>query len=438
MLPSLLWLITGPDLLTDDFGHTLIFREEGLIGGALNRSFESTGRPLVGFYYLLTYGLIGDTPKLHALVMAALNGALVMTAWRVGRRIFPANAAYLAALLLAVVPNRASTRLWFATGNYVLATVLVLVGLALLIVWARPIHAALLLTIGMLLFEGTAGLVAAGIGLWVLDRPKARIRTAVLVATPPAIAAVGMYLASPKRSSNGPTWADSVGTIGSGLLGEGLWGPVLGLIGSVVLLSLAVIAGVLLLPPFRRPDDHLRTVRVGAVFALLGAVPFIVGGSPFATQGIFDRTNLIPLVGVCLLIAGAVEALSERLPVAAWGVALLIVIAFGAQNAADVDDYRDVAVTGQKVIQSVDVMAPIHGNPVVVVPHPPERPGVAAFIYPSDLDHAISLRVPEQQSTVLLPLDPADCRLIVAKGGASIYDWWQQRLLPPSPSRCEP
>lgn len=436
MLPSLLWLLAGPDLLTDDFGHTLVFREEGLLGGALDRSFESTGRPFVGVYYLLTYGLIGDTPELHAIVMAALNGVLVVTVWRVGRRIMPANAAYLAALLLAVVPNRASTRLWFATGNYVLATILVIIGLALVIVWSRPVYAAILLTIGILLFEGTAGLVAAGISLWALDDPKGRIRTAALVAAPPAITAVGMYLASPKRSSSGPTWRDSVETIGAGLLGEGLWGPTFGAIGSVVLLTTAVVAGVLLLPSFRRPDRHLRTVRIGAVAALIGSAPFIVGGSPFATQGIFDRTNLIPLVGVSVLIAGAIDALSRRTPRAAWGIALVAVTLFAGQNIADVDDYRDAVVTGQGIIHSVEVVAPIDGEPVVVVPHPPDKRGVAAFVYPADLDHAISLRVPEQEATTLLPRLPADCRAIVAEGRASIYDWQQGRVLPSTPPNC--
>lgn len=436
--PSLLWAIVGPGLLTDDFGHALTFKENGLLGGLVDRSFESTSRPLVGVYYLLTYGLLGERPVSHALVLGILNAALVVIAWRVGRRLMPTHLAFVAALVLAVAPNRASTRLWFATGNYVLATTLVLVGFWLLAVARRPPLAAVVMCTAVLLFEGTAGLLLALVGMWVLCDARSRLSLGAVVAAPAAIAALGMYLASPKRGGDGPSPGDSIETIGGGLFGSGLWGSdIAGGIGPVVFGGLIVVSLARLLPSFAHESAPLHWVRVGLVIVSLSALPFVVGGSPFAVRGIFDRTNLVPMVGVALILGAGAEALRARSAVL-WAVSVTVgATLMYVANVQDVRDYDTATESGEIIYERVRSDLPLDGRRVIVVPPDPGAPGVAAFVYPTDLAAALALRSEGDVSGITQPWTAEACRSEVgAAGGAMVYDWRRRGITPASPSGC--
>ena len=308
-MPSLLWLLDRPDFLTDDFGHALTFEREGLIGGALERSFESTGRPLVGLYYLFVYGLVGDNPVAHALVLATAQQ-------RAGHRGLARGSTTASARCR--LHRRAGARHRSEPGQHALVVRNRQLrpghdprdssDSAALAIRNRPILASVLLAAGVLLFEGTAGLVAALIGLWILEEPGPRWKVGVATGAPAAIAAAGMYLASPKRGGGSPPPLDSLRSMPEGLLGTGTLGQTTSRRTRIRRARRRTIAWSLLrlLPSFGSSAAVHRTVRIGTVIAVCSALPFVVGGSPFATSGIFDRTNLMPVLGVCIILGALI------------------------------------------------------------------------------------------------------------------------------------
>ena len=424
--PSLLWAASSPDLLTDDFAHLDRLRRLGVWDAAWSWSFEHPARPLLGPYHLVTYGLIGDRPVLHALLMAALNAALAIAIWQYGRRWIGSEVALAAALLFAVAPNRASTRLWFATGNYLLAALIVLVAAHLLAHHRRPVAAAATFAAGVLLFEGVIGLVVGLLVLWTLPAVRQRIQTAALVVVPSLCAAAWMYALSPKRRSGpDPNIEASLSTLGHGLFGSGFWGEGLtSYLGACAFAALVVLGAVAQLPSFSALRPRTPAVMVGIVLTAFSTAPFAGAGVTFAVRGIFDRSNAIPLLGACLLLAGSVELVGRRHRrglVAGGALLLAYLLSLGLQ---DVADYADAADEGRLIVERVLEDVPADPSVVVVWPVPEHGTGVAAFIYPGDLDAALRLRYERRPGRTILPWSAEQCATFArAEPDAVGYDW---------------
>lgn len=406
--PSLLWAARDPAFISDDFAVSGRLHAEGW-RYLVELSFEQPARPLAGPYYALIYLGIGDRPVIHALVLAAANVALVLAGWRLARAVVRPRTADLAALVLAVVPNRGASRLWFVVGNYPLATAGVLVGLLLLVRRRIAWPAAPLLVASILLYEGVAGLAGVGVVLWWAAAPRPRLRPALVTGAAMAAAAATLFLLSPKRSTT--EYLADVGTFAGGQWGLGLWRvePV----GTIVALAVLGAVGVALvrrLPSFRRDDPVHREILLGAAVTAGAAAPFWLSGSSFAVAGIFDRNNLVPAVGTALLLGAIGHAALVRLPAPAGTAVVAVALAWLAVwNVEDVEDYREAAAIGRQMVAGLERGLDPEGRVVLVGPPLDEVTGVAQHIYPADLSFHLERRNGPAWSGVVIPLDAGQC-----------------------------
>lgn len=434
----MLWALADPDMLTDDYALLAAF-DDGIVQAVRSLSFEHPARPLLGPYHLITHGVVGDRPVVHALILAALNAAVVVAMWRYGRRWFGPGVASIAAALYAVAPNRASTRYWFPTGNHLLAILLVLVGVHLLVDRRRIGPAAVALASAVLLFEGVIGLAVGAVTIWAWPAFRQRLKYALLALAPSISAAGWMYWMSPKRRlGTGPDTSGSVSTLGHGLFGSGLWGDALGVVGVALAVAITTVAVAGALPSFRRMVDRTQVARAGAALTAFAAGAFVAAGTSFAVRGIFDRTNAVPLVGVALLLAGSVYLLGQRrqlLAVVAWAPAVAYLFLL---NLADLQDYREAAEEGRAIAGRVTDDLPADIGDVIVFPSGQHDTGVAAYIYPSDLDAALDVRGHEHDGAVLIPWSAAQCmELAVEMPQAVGYDWLQRELVDEPLELCQ-
>lgn len=418
-----------------------------MVRGALSLSFEAPARPLVGPYYVLAYQVVGDRPLLQALVLAALNAAVVLLFWRALRQVVGARTALLGTLLLAVVPNRGATRMWFVLGPNLVAVGLVALGAIVLLSRGRKAVAAVLFFTAILAYEGVAGVaVAVVLGWWLADR-RSRSRPAAIALAPVLLAIAVAWQVSPKRTGGSPGPLANLGTIFHGQLGSGFWGNdvvgVAGMLVTVAAVTWCIVAT--FFPSFRRPQSLLRhEVAIGACLLVLGAAPFIMGGAPFAVRGIFDRNNLVPDLGSCLVVAALLAAAGRKWPQMGTALTAVVVAVLAMGNVQDVRDYRQAVRQGEALVEAVLADVDPDAGTVVVRPPLPSGTGVAAFILDSDLTAALVLRHGREWRSVAMPLAASHCVELVRNARRSgrpafHYDRVARTVLPlDDPSECNP
>lgn len=431
--PSALWA-SGAGYLSDDYVVARNLQRAGLLRGLWDLATVAPARPGAAPYYLAVYEGIGSHSAIQALVLAALNALVALAVWQAMRAVVRERTATVAALVFAAAPNRGATRMWFQVGPYLVAVGLV--ALVVVLLWRadRPLLAATLAVLAVLTYEGTAGVAVAAFGGWAVGDPRARRWPAFSALTAIAAAALAAWASSPKLDVDGPGPFEHAGTIPSGLLGSGLWGH--DAAGAVGLAALVAGLGVLVasyLPSFRRPGPLRREVLIGTALTALAVGPFLVGGAPFAVRGIFDRNNLVPGLGVCLILGAVLGTLAGR----RLGVAVVAVVLGGMSvaNLGDLADYRAAVDDGEAlraaVLEDVDPTA----GTVVVVPPLDESRGVEAFILDGDLTAALELTAGEAWASVVMPERPETCRRIVAQAiGAGaivhVYDRLDRTVRP--------
>lgn len=413
--PSVAWGVVGADYLTDDFGVAYTLVQKGLLAGFWEFAFVAPGRPAMAPYHVLIYQGIGERFLLQALLLAVLNAGTALLLWQALRCVVRERTALLAALVFAVVPNRGATRLWFVLGANLLAVACLAGAVILLYRHARFAPAVVLLLTGIAAYEGIAGVGFLVITGWWLQARGPRRRRAVVAWASIAASALAAWAFSPKRDVNGPGPFDHVGTISSGVFGSGFWGSeAVGAVGlTVVLLALAASLAQLL-PSFRRGSVVPREVLLGGAVVAAAVVPFLVGGAPFGVRGIFDRNNLVPDIGVSVIVGVLLAALwAVRREVGA--VASVVVLAWLAiGNVQDVRDYRDAVRDGRALEAAVLADVDPTAGTVVVVPPLPGETGVEQYILDGDLPAALKLRVGQEWGSVSMPLLEEDCRARVA------------------------
>ena len=441
-MPSIAWGLTGADYLTDDFDVAHRISSMGVVEGAFDLSFDAPARPLVGPYYLLLYEVIGERFLVQALLMGALNAALTVVVWAALRAVVGARTALLAALVFAVVPNRASTRLWFVLGPNLLAATCIAAG-AVLLVRRRKMAATTLFVTGILNYEGVAGLAAMVLIWWWWQDRSERLRYAAMALVPVVVATATIWVLSPKRDGNSPGPFMNLDTIVPGLLGAGFWGMRgLAPLGMIAIIVAAVWCVATRLPSFRREGSPLpHELLVGSCLLGAAAAPLVVGGAPFAVRGIFDRNNLAPGVGSCLLVGAVLAAVWRWWSAVGWTATVVVVAVLAAGNVHDVRDYREAVGDGHALVEALlEDVDPTIGE-VVVRPPMPGTTGVAQFIYAGDLTAAMTLRHGDRWSMISIPAKAPLCIDLNPPAGARdrpvfVYDRIDRTVLPASGSRA--
>lgn len=438
-LPSLAWGIKGADYLTDDFVLANDMARRGVLRSSWDLAVVAPRRPGAAPYFGMIYGAIGDHPAVQASLLAVLNALVVLVLWRALRRVISPDAALVAALVFAVVPNRGSTRMWFAVGSNVLALVCVLVGFVLA---SRERHppAVVALVLGVLMYEGVAGLALLAVVWWWSGAPRERWARALTPAGAVVVTAGVLWAVSPKRDVDGPGPFHHAGTILSGVLGHGFWGnEVVGALASMAILVLAAVCAAQLLPSFRRSSGPVpREVVVGAVIVLVASMPFMVGGAPFAVRGIFDRNNLVPDVGVCVILGSVLAAVVRRSRPLGFAATAAVALLLAAGNLQDVRDYRAAVADGQALASRLERDVDPTVGQVVVLPPLPGDTGVDQFILGNDLTAAMELRLGRAWRAVRMPALTDDCEAVIAdaaRSGEPVFVYQRiDRTLTPAPA----
>lgn len=430
-LPSLIWAFSGSGFLTDDWAVWAVFDRRGVVDALQTLAFEQPARPLAAPYYAVQYLVIGDLPVIQSFVMAAINAAVVAAAWWCGREVLPRPVLGPSLLVFAVLPNHATTRLWFVVGTYPLALAISLLALGFLF-RGRPRAAAVLLVASVVLYEGSVVLALSAAALWVCVSLRERLRPGLIVVVPTIVAAGASFLLSPKRDSEtGSRLFENADSFAHGVLGVGVWGgQPLGTIAIVAFLGAVVVAIARQLPSFRSDRVEYRWIAVGAVLCLASATPYFLSGSIFATSGLFDRNNLVPAVGVALAM-GATWSLAHRVHQRAAEVLAIAVLAwFSVLNVDDIRTFESAVDRGEDVIDALERTG-LQGTgdgALLIVPAQDGSGGVANFVYSGDLSAAMEYRLGGDWSGVQL-VERTDCA-VLAEGSEQVlvFDWEREVL----------
>ena len=422
-LPSLVWAAKGADFIHDDWGVAAAFRTNGVWDATVDR-LTSIGRPLSAVYDGLTYGLLGARPWAHVLVMAALNGLAAVLVLRVSIRLLGVGVAAWVTAVWVALPNRAATRLWIVMGPQVLALCLLLAGV-LLLLQTRPVPAGLVMGAGILAYEAVAALALAAVAaFWFQNRRQAGLRSVVASLAPIVVAVAVVFAVSPK-DANGTTFFARATTVFAAHWGTGVYGARWAYAGALVVLVAASVALARFVVPGFTATTCDRLVLSGITIALLGAVPYFPGGFPFATDGIFDRGNMMPGLGTALVLGALLSCLISSQAVAGLVAGAVVVSYVGSLNAVDLRDYRQAVQDGAELRRQLAIDVPTIDAPLLVVPQLPNRGGVSQFIEQGDLGAALRLERDDQRilARMLGPdEDPA------AASEPLRYDWVRREL----------
>lgn len=426
--PTLLWAATGARLMHDDWGLANSFARGGL-GYRWDqfwlRATEAPARPGGAVYYALSYAAFGTRPVLHALLLALVNALVGVLVFLVAERLWRTDLAIWIALVYVVLPNRGSTRLWFAVGNYPLAVALFLVGV-LVLLRGHVLVAGLVMAAGVLTYEGVLGLCLLTIGIWVLTRWRERWRAGLVAVVPVLIAGAVLFAISPKRK--GLAGAGGFDRLVSSQFGAGVfeWPALARLAPLVLLVAITVIIAL----PHQQRSRYRAVVLTGFALLLAGWLPFFATNWPVASQGFFDRANGVIGLGTAVIVGATlawVVAVAPRGSGAVAGVGVVALLL--ALNTADVRAFRQAARRGDVLLSQVEADIPRGSDPVRITP-PPEAPdGVAQFPAGSNLSDALRFR---RGDRVVFWIDPTVEETPVPPG-ASCYDP-QNRVVGPCAS----
>ena len=393
--PTALWALSGAELLTDDWAVAAGVHSRGFWSSFGQMAWGAPARPLAALVYSAQYTLFGQHPFPPLLVLTALNVAAALLVLKLAQRLLPTRTAVLVALIWAFLPNRGSARLWIVMLPASVAILMLLVaGLLLVRLKPRLLAAGALIGLACLAYEAVTivGIAALAYSAWTRARDRWR-QAAVATAIPLACAAY-VFLRSPKRSG-GALPFENASQILAANFGPGTFGrsQIAAILGTLVLVRAVVALIRVVTRRFGPPRFDDRLIAAGCVLMFLGALPFLVAGFPFATDGIFDRGNIASAFGLAVVLAGCMTWMFSwrRRP----GALVLLAVALGwilALNGDDLRDYRSAARDGKTLVAQLNRDLPtIPEGGVLVVPPLPNRGGVAMFILDGDLRGRLQL-----------------------------------------------
>jgi len=434
-LPSFVWTVHGAGFLSDDWPVLSTVRNEGFLRSLWVFSFSAPARPGAGLYYSTAAALFGVHPALYGILLTALNVVVALELAALAGRLLPRRLAILTVLFWVVLPNRGSTRLWLVLAPDMLALALLL-GAGLCLTRDRVLRATALLVVATLCYEAVLPLGLAMIAVWGALEYRRHLRPALAAGAPVLVAGGYIFVQSPKRVGERAPFANWR-TLLPAQIGRGTFGPApIAIVGGGLILVLTAVALVrVTLPSFRagRRPRHLYLV-LGYLVILLGAASFLFAGFPFATDGVFDRGNLVADLGTALVFGGVAEGALELAGKSRLGRDLAVVsiatvaLYLTALNAADVRAYTGAVADGDALLAALDADVPrIPADGLRVEPDLRDRGGVAMFIAPGDLKSAEEVRRGRPVAQIVIE-SSRDVSGSASPVLGHSYDWITRRL----------
>ena len=389
-LPSLVWAFWGAGLIQDDWDYANSIHFTGWLEALRYRALTQPARPLQGVWYTLTFGLFHTHPLPHALALAALNAVAAALVFVVADRLWGRRIGIATALVWVVLPNRGSARLWFSVAPAMLALCLLLTGV-LLLLNRRPWAAAVVLTASVLTYESVVALALGAVVVWTWRRRHERWRAGLVMAGTTVAAAAYIWARSPKREApvhafrHAGGWLSSL--IGTGVFGRG-WLATVGGLAIGIWVGVAIVRVVL--PGFDASREERVAVQGGLVL-VLGLAPFLGTGFSVATDGIFDRGNILPDLGLAVVVGALLVSLYERARLVLPVVAVLFVAVPLVLNGRDLSDYRRAVRDGNRLQAQLKTDVPAFDHPLVIGPPLNNDGGIAQFIADYDMTAYLQL-----------------------------------------------
>lgn len=418
-LPTLVWATWDPAFLVDDWAFAL----RSHLGNWSGYATEARARPLQALWHAGTFAVLGQSPRLHLLLMAILNAGVAALIWRLATRLLARRAALITVGVWVLLPNRGSTRFWIATGPSLVALALVLVACHLALEpsgLTRARHALVLLLVvaATLTYEGASGLGLVVLGIAVArGEPLKRLGRALTSSTVFLAALAYVAAASPKGVPSGQLGA-AVRVLPA-QFGVGVW-PTVALPLGTAMMTVALWSLFRPLIRDQHQDPELRITRAGVGLLVAGAAPFVAAGFHTATDGLFDRGNLFAGLGTSVIFASSIEILARQLghvagdawTKAATGALLSIsAIAFATGIAVDLQAVKLAADDGRRLLVALDRSEPIARDRESWVIEPlPNRSGYAMFVDDYDIRSAVALRYAtgDRRPSLRMALTPKD------------------------------
>ena len=396
-LPSLIWAFSGAGLIQDDWDYANSIHFTGVLEALRYRALVQPARPLQGVWYTVTFGLFHVDPLPHALALAALNGVAAALVFVIADRLWGRRIALATALVWVVLPNRGSARLWFSVAPAMVALCLLLTGI-LLLLNDRPLWAGMALTASVLTYESVVALALGSVIVWTIRRRDKPWRGGLLMAICLVGAAAYIWSKSPKRDQpvhvfgHAGNWISSL--LGTGVFGSGWLATVGGLV-VAVWLGVAVLR--VLLPGFDASDEEGVALQ-GAGVLLLGLAPFLGTGFPAATDGIFDRANILPDLGLAVIVGALLVFLVERARIVLPVAAFVLIAVPAVLNGRDLSDYRRAVRDGKRLRAHLATDVPAFNRPLVIGPPLNGKGGISQFI--TDWDTSAYLQLKRDDPTL--------------------------------------
>jgi hypothetical protein len=389
-VPTLAWALHGSGLIFDDWRYAGVVHFQGPWHLFSVAATKNPGRPGQGAYFASTYWLFGTHPALHALALALLNGVAAALVFVVGDRLWDRRVAIASTVAWVALPNRGSTRLWFSTAPSVVSLCLLLLAI-LLLTRDRVWLAAAALTAAVLTYESVVAIGVFALVLWGWRSGAGTWRRVALALVPVLAATIYIATHSPKQPHS-PDPLGQLPTLAAADVGRAVFGSPLGArVAEGVLLVVLAVAFYRALAPSVAGWREGTLALTGVGLVGLGAAPFLAIRFPFATDGIFDRGNLVPDLGVALVFGAVICMLVGNLPrVVAVVVAAGIVAVPAYLNTQDLHDYRRATRDGRRLEAHVEADVPRATRDVLIGPPLPARGGVAQFVS-SEISVALDL-----------------------------------------------
>jgi hypothetical protein len=288
--------------------------------------------------------------------------------------------ALLVTLVWVVMANRSTSHYWFSVGPVLVAICFLLAG-TLLVCHQRPWLAVAVLGAGVLTYEGVAVLATLVVVMWVWKARRQRaLHGAAMLAV--LIAAVAVdWVQSPKLGTT-PIFFGHARNWVSTLFGAGIFTTRAGVaIGSSVVLVAVVVALARVVVPGFAATPSQRVVLFGMAVSIGGLLPFLVVGFRVGTDGLFDRGNVVPDLGIAIVLGAILASAAAHLPRALGASAVgLAVVALAWPGGQSLKNYVHAAAVGRQLQAEFARDLPPLDQPLVVGPPVPYPGGVGVFI----------------------------------------------------------
>ncbi len=394
LLVTSVHLALGPNFILDDW-YNVAYGVDPAQPWGVDLGLADA-RPGLLAAYGLTFGVFGNHPVPHFVVLSLLNAASAALLFDVVGRFASQRLAAIAAVVWVVSPNHMAIEAWPSTSMIGASLVLALLGVSRI---ARDepsrrsdVIAVVAFTVSSAMYEASIPVIAlATVALpWIVrGRPRYGLVTAVGAGQ---LAVAGWILLNWHPAKSQQEMA-SLASLLPAHFGDGLVGN--GIIGAIVMAAALVGATLVANAAGRRriASTPLPLIAAGAAIIAAGTVPFLFYF--YSPYGPGDRVLYISAIGSTLIIATVLDTMIQHRKAVGLGATASLLVLMGAFRWEQSRAWDWAGDQGILVMNEIEERHP-NGLPdrIAVGPVPVDRLRIAPFLDSSNVQGAINVYFP--------------------------------------------